>query len=154
MSKSQIERAGGNPELMILGVFYAFIGAGLYEEFMFRGFLMHGLAMFFGAGRGAWIVACVLQGALFAAADAYQNPLGIAITAILGVLMGLIVLALGRNLWPVNRTRTLRRESFRFVLFRRPAGGLSPSAIQQTGIEAIFDRLANLDFIKIRMPRI
>jgi len=42
MSKSQIERAGGNPELMILGVFYAFIGAGLYEEFMFRGFLMHG----------------------------------------------------------------------------------------------------------------
>jgi len=73
MSKSQIERAGGNPELMILGVFYAFIGAGLYEEFMFRGFLMHGLAMFFGAGRGAWIVACVLQGALFAAADAYQN---------------------------------------------------------------------------------
>jgi len=72
--------------------------------------------MFFGAGRGAWIVACVLQGALFAAADAYQNPLGIAITGTLGVLMGLIVLALGRNLWPVIIGHGLFDAS-RFVLF-------------------------------------
>ena len=36
---------------------------------------MQGLAMFFGASSGAWIVACVLQGALFGAAHAYQNPL-------------------------------------------------------------------------------
>ncbi len=116
MSKSQIERAGGNPELMILGVFYAFIGAGLYEEFMFRGFLMHGLAMFFGAGRSAWIVACILKGALFGAAHAYQNPLGIAITGTLGVLMGLLVLASGRNLWPVIIGHGLFDAS-RFVLF-------------------------------------
>src|SRR6184192_3473796 len=101
MSKSQIERAGGNPELMILGVFYAFIGAGLYEEFMFRGFLMQGLAMCFGAGRGGWIAACIIQGALFGAAHAYQNPLGIAITGTLGILLGIIVLVSGRNLWLV-----------------------------------------------------
>ena len=123
---SKFKDVQGNLELAFLGVFYASIGAGFYEEFMFRGFLMQGLAMIFGAGRAAWIAACVVQGALFGAAHAYQNPLGVAITGTLGVLMGLIVLALGRNLWPVNRTRTLRRESFCFVLFPRPAAGLSP----------------------------
>ncbi len=106
----------GNVELALLGVLYAFIGAGFYEEFMFRGFLMQGLAMLLGASRVAWIAACILQGALFGAAHAYQNPLGIAITGTLGVLMGLIVLASGRNLWAVIIGHGLFDAS-RFVLF-------------------------------------
>src|SRR6266853_1094736 len=113
---SKFKDVQGNLELALFGVFYAFIGAGFYEEFMFRGFLMQGLAMLFGAGRSAWIVACVVQGALFGAAHAYQNPLGIAITGTLGVLMGLIVLASGRNLWPVIIGHGLFDAS-RFVLF-------------------------------------
>ncbi|HYR22293.1 MAG TPA: type II CAAX endopeptidase family protein [Chthoniobacterales bacterium] len=106
----------GNLELALVGVVYSFIGAGLYEEFMFRGFLMQGLAMCFGASRGAWIAACLIQGALFGAAHAYQNPLGMAITGTLGLLMGVIVLASGRNLWPVIIGHGLYDAS-RFVLF-------------------------------------
>jgi hypothetical protein len=49
-------------------------------------------------------------------AHAYQNPLGIAITGILGVLMGLLVLASGRNLWLVIIGHGLFDAS-RFVLF-------------------------------------
>src|SRR5205823_5036109 len=113
---SKFKDVQGNMELALLGVFYAFIGAGFYEEFMFRGFLMQGLAMFFRAGRGAWIIACILQGALFGAAHVYQNPLGIAITGTLGVLMGLLVLASGRNLWPMVIGHGLFDAS-RFVLF-------------------------------------
>jgi membrane protease YdiL (CAAX protease family) len=113
---SKFKDVQGNLELMLFGVFYAFIGAGFYEEFMFRGFLMQGLAMLFGASRGAWIAACLLQGALFGIAHAYQNPLGIAITGTLGVLMGLIVLASGRNLWLVIIGHGLYDAS-RFVLF-------------------------------------
>jgi membrane protease YdiL (CAAX protease family) len=113
---SKFKDVQGNLELALFGVFYAFIGAGFYEEFMFRGFLMQRLAMFFGAGRAAWIFACILQGALFGAAHAYQNPLGIAITGTLGVLMGLLVLASGRNLWPVIIGHGLFDAS-RFVLF-------------------------------------
>jgi hypothetical protein len=113
---SKFKEVQGNLELMVFGVCYAFIGAGFYEEFMFRGFLMQGLAMLFGASRGAWIVACVVQGALFGAAHAYQNPLGIAITGTLGVLMGLLVLASGRNLWPVIVGHGLFDAS-RFALF-------------------------------------
>ena len=113
---SKFKDVQGNLELTLFGVFYAFIGAGFYEEFMFRGFLMQGVAMLFGASRGAWIVACLLQGALFGVAHAYQNPLGIAITGTLGVLMGLLVLASGRNLWPVIIGHGLFDAS-RFVLF-------------------------------------
>ena len=113
---SKFKEVQGNLELMLFGVFYAAVGAGFYEEFMFRGFLMQGLAMLFGASRGAWIVACVVQGALFGAAHAYQNPLGIAITGTLGILMGLLVLASGRNLWPVIIGHGLFDAS-RFVLF-------------------------------------
>jgi membrane protease YdiL (CAAX protease family) len=113
---SKFKEVQGNLELAILGVLYAFIGAGFYEEFMFRGFLMQGLATLFGASRGAWIAACVVQGALFGLAHAYQNPLGIAITGTLGVLLGLLVLASGRNLWPVIIGHGLFDAS-RFVLF-------------------------------------
>ncbi|MEY2543202.1 MAG: protease family protein, partial [Verrucomicrobiota bacterium] len=98
---SKFQAVQGNLELTVYSVGYAFIGAGFYEEFMFRGFLMQGLAMCFGASRGAWVAACVIQAALFGAAHAYQNPLGMAITGTLGLLMGVIVLASGRNLWPV-----------------------------------------------------
>jgi membrane protease YdiL (CAAX protease family) len=113
---SKFKDVQANLELAALGVFYALIGAGFYEEFMFRGFLMQGLATFFGASRGAWIAACLMQGALFGAAHAYQNPLGIAITGTLGVLMGLLVLSSGRNLWPVIIGHGLFDAS-RFVLF-------------------------------------
>src|SRR5437762_13275289 len=61
---SKFKDVQGNLELALFGVFYAFIVAGFYEEFMFRGFLMQGLAMCFVGSRAAWIAACLLQGPL------------------------------------------------------------------------------------------
>jgi uncharacterized protein len=72
--------------------------------------------MVFGASRGAWIAACIVQGALFGAAHAYQNRLAILITGTLGVVMGIVVLASGRNLWPVIIGHGIYDAS-RFVLF-------------------------------------
>ena len=105
-----------NFQLALVGVVYSFIGAGLYEEFMFRGFLMQALAMCVGGSRNAWIAACIVQAALFGASHAYQNPLGIAITGTLGVCMGLLVLASRRNLWLVIIGHGLFDAS-RIVLF-------------------------------------
>jgi uncharacterized protein len=113
---SKFKPVEGNLELAVLGVLYALIGAGFYEEFTFRGFLMQGLAMLFGGSRSAWIAACLVQGALFGLAHTYQNPLGIAITGTLGILMGVIVFASGRNLWLVIIGHGLFDAS-RFVLF-------------------------------------
>ena len=113
---SKFQAVQGNLELTIYGVCYAFIGAGLYEEFMFRGFLMQGLAMLFGGNRGGWIIANIAQAALFGLSHAYQNPLGIAITGTLALAMGFLVLASGRNLWLVIIGHGLYDAS-RFVLF-------------------------------------
>src|SRR4029079_9608708 len=113
---SKFKDVQANLEVTVYAVLYAFIGAGFYEEFTFRGFLMQGLAMLFGGSRGAWVGASILQGALFGAAHAYQNPLGVAITDTLGILMGLLVLASRRNLWPVIIGHGLFDAS-RFVLF-------------------------------------
>jgi len=52
---SKFKDVQGNLEVTVYAVLYAFIGAGFYEEFTFRGFLMQGLAMLFGGSRGAWI---------------------------------------------------------------------------------------------------
>ena len=113
---SKFKSVQGDLPLTILGVFYAFIGAGLYEEFMFRGFLFQGVAMLFGGSRGAWMGANIIQAVLFGLAHAYQNPRGIIITGTLALLLGFIVLACGRNLWLVIIGHGLYDAS-RFVLF-------------------------------------
>jgi uncharacterized protein len=106
----------GNLGLTVYTVFYVVIGAGFYEEFMFRGFIMQGLAMFFGANRGAWGAALIIQGVLFGASHAYQNPLGMLITGTLGVLLGILVIVSGGNLWTAIITHALFDAS-RSVLF-------------------------------------
>jgi hypothetical protein len=106
----------GNPRLTAIAAFYVLIGAGFYEEFMFRGFLMQSLAMFFGGSRAAWWVALVIQALLFGASHAYQNPLGMLITGTLGFLLGLLVILTGRNLWAAIIAHALFDAS-RTVLF-------------------------------------
>jgi len=113
---SRFKEVQGNLELTIYGVFYALIGAGFYEEFMFRGFLMQGFAMLFSGNRGGWIIANVMQAVLFGVSHAYQNPLGMAITGTLALVMGFLVLASGRNLWLVIIGHGLY-DANRFVLF-------------------------------------
>ena len=113
---SRFKDVQGNLELAIYGVFYALIGAGFYEEFMFRGFLMQGFAMLFSGNRGGWIIANVMQAVLFGVSHAYQNPLGMAITGTLALVMGFLVLASGRNLWLVIIGHGLY-DANRYVLF-------------------------------------
>ncbi|HWY50263.1 MAG TPA: type II CAAX endopeptidase family protein [Chthoniobacterales bacterium] len=113
---SRFSALQGNLGLTIYTVVYVLIGAGFYEEFMFRGFLMQGLAMLFGGNRGAWITACIIQGLLFGASHAYQNPLGMLITGTLGVLLAVLVFVSGRNLWPAIIAHGLFDAS-RAVLF-------------------------------------
>ena len=106
----------GNLRLTSFMVVYVLIGAGFYEEFMFRGFLMQSLAMCFGGSRGAWAIACAIQGVLFGLSHAYQNPLGMLITGTLGVLLAVLVFVSGRNLWPAIIAHGLFDAS-RLVLF-------------------------------------
>ena len=81
-----------------------------------RCLIMQGLAMLFGASRGAWLAACINARRAFRSSPRLSNLLGIAITGTLGILMGLLVLASGRNLWAVIIGHGLFDAS-RFVLF-------------------------------------
>ena len=114
---SKFKDVQGNLEVTVYGVLYAFIGAGFYEEFTFRGFLMQGLAMLFGGNRGAWIGACILQGALFGAAHAVPESARHRdhrhtwhFDGTVGSCVG--AKSLGRD----HRPWAFRRESFCFVL--------------------------------------
>jgi uncharacterized protein len=113
---SHFKPVHGNLRLAVYEVVYAFVGAGFYEEFIFRGFLLQGLAIIFGASRYGWTGACVLQALLFGLAHAYQNPVGVAFTGAFGLLMGFLFLFCGRNLWPLIVGHGLYDAS-RFVLF-------------------------------------
>jgi len=89
----------GNLELTLYQLGAVIIGAGFGEEYVFRGFLFQRLAMLFGGSKLGWGTACVIQAALFGVAHAYQNPLGMLLTGSIGLTMGVVFLATGRNLW-------------------------------------------------------
>ncbi|MGQ0742194.1 MAG: CPBP family intramembrane glutamic endopeptidase [Alphaproteobacteria bacterium] len=86
---------------LALMVAYAFGGAGLYEEVTFRGFVMHRVAHMFGATTPAWLLGALAQGILFALAHVHQGVYGMAYTGALSVVLALVLLATGRNLWPL-----------------------------------------------------
>ena len=90
----------GNLELTLYQVGYVFTGAGFYEEFVYRGFIFNRLARVLGDGRAGWGVACVLQAIWFGNGHAYQGPAGVALTAAIGLLFGVLFLLCRRNLWP------------------------------------------------------
>jgi membrane protease YdiL (CAAX protease family) len=89
----------GNFEFTLYQLAGVIIGAGFGEEFLFRGFLFQRVAMLFGGSKLAWISACLIQAVLFGLLHAYQGPLGILLTGSTGVVLGLVFLATGRNLW-------------------------------------------------------
>jgi membrane protease YdiL (CAAX protease family) len=112
----------GNLELTLYQLGGVIIGAGFGEEYLFRGFLFQRLAMLFGGSKLGWGIACVIQAALFGVAHAYQNPLGMLLTGSIGLTMGFVFLATGRNLWVPIIAHTLYDTAriFGFYLYGPP----------------------------------
>jgi membrane protease YdiL (CAAX protease family) len=68
---------------------------GVYEEILFRGFLLGRLRMLFRTPAPAVIVSAFL----FAAGHAYQGPLGLVQTSVVGVVLGAFAVARS-SIWP------------------------------------------------------
>ena len=73
--------------LWVLGV--AMFAAGLGEELLWRGFLMDRLNRVAGL-RGRWTLILVIQAALFGLPHLYQGLGGVILTALIGLLFGVI----------------------------------------------------------------
>jgi membrane protease YdiL (CAAX protease family) len=89
----------GQPLNLFFFVVYAFIGAGLYEETTFRGLTLDRVARVFGETPIAWVIAVIVQGALFGLAHVHQGEYGMLYTGALGTLFACVLFLNGRNLW-------------------------------------------------------
>lgn len=91
---------GNLGEYLFWGFAVAWIAAAAGEELLFRGFAMDALQRIAGRGtRGATAVAIVGQAILFGALHLYQGLGGAITTGVIGLVLGLVWLGSGRNLW-------------------------------------------------------
>jgi uncharacterized protein len=70
--------------------------AAFGEELLLRGFVLNRFALLFGT---SWAV--VLQALLFSLGHAYQGITGVVSLFVVGLLLGIVYLRAGGNLWPV-----------------------------------------------------
>jgi membrane protease YdiL (CAAX protease family) len=75
--------------------------AAFGEELVFRGFLNTRLATAFGGGQAAIALSVVAQALLFGLGHVYLGPRGVMNAAAIGLVMGGVYWANGRNLWPL-----------------------------------------------------
>ena len=93
---------GDLPEYLFWALPVAFGSAALGEELVARGFLTDRITTLLGGaspGGGVLLAAVLLQGALFGACHAYQGLGGALVTCGVGMVLGLVWLWTGRNLW-------------------------------------------------------
>jgi len=88
----------GNLKLTLVAVALAWTLAAFGEELVYRGYLMNRVADLFNRTRTAWVVSLIAVHVVFGLAHAYQGMTGIIDEGLMGVLLGVMYLATGRNL--------------------------------------------------------
>ncbi|MFC7537274.1 CPBP family intramembrane glutamic endopeptidase [Sphingomonas sp. GCM10030256] len=90
----------GNTGLYIyLLVVVAWGSAAFGEELVFRGFLQSRLELVFGTTRVPAVLAVLTQAVIFGALHSYQGAGGAITAGTTGLIIGLVYIAGGRNLW-------------------------------------------------------
>lgn len=88
----------GNLTWLVVALALSWIGS-LGEELVYRGYLMNRVAELLGGQRGAWALSLLLVNVGFGLAHISQGLSGQIENAVSGLLLGLVYLAAGRNLW-------------------------------------------------------
>lgn len=96
---SSFEQVKNNPWILLMFLVVSWTTAGFGEEVIWRGFIMKQLARIFGEERTGWALGLILSAAIFGLIHYYQGITGILMTALTGVIYGLIFLSSGKNLW-------------------------------------------------------
>lgn len=82
-------------------ILISWLHAALFEEVIFRGFILRWVERMAGGGQGALALAIIIQAILFGLSHYPQGRTGVITTALGGILWGAIFLAAGRHLWVV-----------------------------------------------------
>jgi len=80
---------------------FAWLSAAIGEEVIFRGFLLHEASAVFGQSRTAQTVSVILGATLFGLSHNAQGLVGMLLTGLTGLLMGVVFLLSDRNVWSI-----------------------------------------------------
>ena len=108
----------GNLPLLILFLAVSWTEAAFIEEMFFRGYLFNRITDLAGTQRIGILIALMGTSLLFGAAHAYQGISGVVDTALAGLLLGLLYLYAGRNLWlPILTHGVIDTVGFLIIFF-------------------------------------
>jgi uncharacterized protein len=96
---SMFDSIRGNFGVLWKWLLVVWVLVAILEEIIFRGFLMSELARLLGTGVGGTIINLAFSSILFGIAHWYQGKSGALSTGLIGLLIGLIFVAGGYNLW-------------------------------------------------------
>jgi hypothetical protein len=89
----------GNLKITLLFIALAWTLAAFGEEMVYRGYLMNRVADLLNRTRPAWVISLIVVHLGFGLAHAYQGWTGIIDEGLMGLLLGIIYLRTGRNLF-------------------------------------------------------
>jgi membrane protease YdiL (CAAX protease family) len=96
---SAFESLRGNLVNLLIVLVTVWIVVAFAEEIIFRGYFMGTLVAFLGTSTPALALNLLLSSVLFGLAHWYQGKSGALSTGIIGVLLGILFIASGFNLW-------------------------------------------------------
>jgi CAAX protease family protein len=96
---SQFHDLAGNLKLTLLYLLLAWVVAAFGEELIYRGYLMNRVADLLNRTRIAWIVSLIAVQIVFGLVHKYQGWTGVVDEGLMGVLLAIIYLRSGRNLF-------------------------------------------------------
>jgi CAAX protease family protein len=96
---SDFQSLTGNVKLLLILLALTWTLGAFGEELVWRGYLMNRVAELGRNKRAAWIISLVLVSAVFAFAHEYQGITGVIENGIDGLILGLLYLGFGQNLW-------------------------------------------------------
>lgn len=96
---SILDGVKGNPLALLQWIVVVWVFVAFLEEGIYRGFLMTETAKIFGEGTGGIALNIILTSIVFGLSHGYQDRAGIVSTGIVGMILAIIFVMSGFNLW-------------------------------------------------------
>ena len=96
---SEFASLPGNLSQLLLWVGLSWTLAAFGEEMVWRGYILNRLADLLGRSRAGWALSLFAMGLLFGVGHIYLGPAGLILNIVDGIVLGVLYLASGRNLW-------------------------------------------------------